>query len=224
MKYEPNSIKGILERRILERFPFDYFKNTNISSIYVGGNSLNRSSPNDIDLYPVSEKNDFYTNFPNVICKTPNSITIRNTPHNIQICNFFHPTLKALVDSFDFAHIQIGATVDIKLQCVEEIYYTEAYEKAHIIESTAYVHSEYPLSSLIRLVKYAKRDAFAGSSYIYSIITILKDIVKRGFDDYNDFKSQLDAVDLGLLPEDFNELDREVLLDLFEVLRKDKAK
>jgi hypothetical protein len=140
------------------------------------------------------------------------------------MCNFFHPSLKALVDSFDFAHIQIGAMVDIKCKCVEEIYYTEAYEKAHIIESTAYVHSEYPLSSLIRLVKYAKRDAFAGSSYIYSIITILKDIVERGFNDYEDFKEQLDAVDLGLLPEAFNELDRGVLLDLFEVLRKDKPK
>ena len=58
--------------------------------------------------------------------------------------------------------------------------------------------------------------------YLMETLKVLRDIVSRGFTDYEDFKDQLDAVDLGLLPEDIKQLDNDVLMDLFELLRKDK--
>ena len=49
-------------------------------------------------------------------------------------------------------------------------------------------------------------------------MNILGDIVERGFHDYQDFKDQLDAVDLGLLTEDFKQVDNADLMKLFELL------
>jgi len=50
-------------------------------------------------------------------------------------------------------------------------------------------------------------------------LTILHDIVDRGFADYNDFKNQLDAVNLGLVPEDLDGC-KDILRKLFDVLLK----
>lgn len=72
----------------------------------------------------------------------------------------------------------------------------------------------------MRVVKYAKRDVFSGRSYVTSLINILVDVIKRGFEDYNDFKDQLDAVDLGLVDED---IKGSQIYELFCLLNKDKS-
>jgi hypothetical protein len=69
----------------------------------------------------------------------------------------------------------------------------------------------------MRLTKYAKRDHFPGRAYIPSIINILMDIIRRGFTSYDDFKDQLDAVDLGLVEKDLRGCD---LRGLFDLLNK----
>ena len=61
---------------------------------------------------------------------------------------------------------------------------------------------------------------FLGKSYIPAVINILTNIIKRGFNDYDDFKDQLDAVDLGLLEEDYKEA-KEDFRELFEILNKE---
>ena len=93
---------------------------------------------------------------------------------------------------------------------------------AMVTEKSYFTSSDYPLSSLIRLQKYVERGKFAGKSWIWDAIKILTAIIRRGFEDYEDFKDQLDAVDLGLLPEDFQGADNGgVLADFFELLRRD---
>lgn len=222
------NLKSIIRHRVESRFPLKDFLNCNIKQFYIGGNSLNRTNPNDIDIFPI--EGDFdpaeAKKVGTVVCETKNAITVKTKDGVVlQFCNYVRPNLKSLVRSFDFSHIQIGCTCKItesKTIEVTDSYFTKAYLYSKLEENTAFQASEYPLSSLVRSYKYMKRGDFANKSYIWSMFKIITSIVKRGFKDYPDFKNQLDAVDLGLIPEDFKDLEYKELMDLFEALRKDK--
>ena len=215
------NLDEIIAHRIQNRIPWKELQNVlSVDEVYVAGNCLNRSNPNDIDLFPVG-KNDFNHLASNhILSSTPNAVTIKEDGVIVQLCSYYWPSLISLVDSFDFAHIQIGAKINIRNLSVTDIYYSDNWVEAHQMQSTWFTHSAYPLSSLIRINKYIQRGEFAGKSYIPSILNILTSIVSRGFEDYTDFKNQLDAVDLGLLPEDFDSVDKASLLTLFDLLKK----
>lgn len=226
--------KNTVVQRIYQRVPVNALFNAGILEFYVGGNSLNKQSPNDIDLFPVGERftNEQANKLGEVLCSTKNATTVKVNFTNsinhqtidginevessskfiiVQLCNYEHKSLQNLVDSFDFSHIQIGAQVDINSNGylnVEEVYYTEDYLNSKLCQTTEYTGSEYPLSSLIRAFKYSKRGDFAGNSHIFSVFKLLTDIISRGFDNYEDFKDQLDAVDLGLVPENQDDLEK----------------
>jgi hypothetical protein len=213
--------ENIIRARVEQRVPIQQLKNAGIEEFYIGGNSLNKDTPNDIDIFPSDGKyfnNSQAAKLGTIVCCTTNAITVRvgisklYNHHQIervgeivgedktvvvQLCNYIHNSLPELVESFDFSHIQIGAKV--KNSLVNETYYSKAYLNSKLCQSTEYTGSEYPTSSLIRSYKYAKRGDFAGNSHIVSVFKIMNDIFQRSFDDYEDFKDQLDAVDLGLV-------------------------
>jgi hypothetical protein len=133
------------------------------------------------------------------------TIIINGTP--VQFCSYIKSSLLDLIESFDFAHIQIGIFVHNEWDCeykysqIEEIQTTCAWEESQLLNTTWYTHSEYPLSSLLRCVKYAQRGDFAGKSWKVSMMDIVSDIVERGYKNYDDFKDQISAIDLALLDE-----------------------
>lgn len=227
-----SDFREILVRRIKARFSKFDWTHFKLTSFYIGGNSLNANVPNDIDFFPIL-KEDFAgisslfrdpSKF-TILAKTKNAITVEYQNNKLQFCNYTKDNLHSLIKSFDFAHIQIGAKIvikDFKQLQVEEIYYTPQYLTAALSQSTQFVGSEYPLSSLVRIIKYSKRGDFKGKSYMIAVMKVLTSIIQRGFKDYEDFKDQLDSVDLGLLPEDFADLqDSDFLATLFKLLRKD---
>jgi len=228
-------IEQTIKDRVRKRVPFELFRALGIDEFYVGGNSLNRQAPNDIDIFPVNGKfiynNDFIKVLGEiggeVITKTKNAATIRFKDQTIQFCNYHHDSLRSLVESFDFSHIKLGVKIccnDVDANLVyyiDDVYISNDWKNARQKESTEFTGSAYPLSSLIRSYKYMKRGDFAGKSYMWETLKILVDMVKRGFSDYDDFKDQLDAVDLGLLPEDMKDMDKSVLSELFDLLRRD---
>jgi len=212
---------NVIRQRVYQRVPLKELTDAGITEFYVGGNSLNRNPPNDIDIFPISGFFPHQTaeKLGKVVSSTKNAITVKvnvdKTLHHqtvegtndievsgktvtVQLCNYLHPSLEELVNSFDFSHIQVGAKVT---PTNIDIYCTDKYEESKLCQSTEYFGSEYPISSLIRTFKYAKRGDFAGDSHIFSVLKILADISCRGFSNYEDFKNQLDAVDLGLVPE-----------------------
>ena len=181
---------------------------------YVAGNSCNSSAPNDYDVYPIENEFDFdeiktyaeKMKMP-IASETKNALTIIINGTPVQFCSYIKPSLLSLIESFDFAHIQIGIGVhnewDGEYECseIKEIQTTCAWEESQLLNTTWYTHSEYPLSSLLRCVKYAQRGDFAGKSWKVSMMDIVKDIVERGYKDYDDFKDQISAIDLALLDE-----------------------
>lgn len=189
----------------------------------IAGNSLNADKPHDIDIYPDDSKFDFAAikkrvkSFDGayVACETRNALTVNLSGTVLQFCNYSKPSIQDLIESFDFAHIQVGALVHIcwepgspedgggySYSYVRSVWMTDNYKTAHIIGTTWYTGSDYPLSSLIRCIKYAQRNTYANKfEYKADVLKILGDIINRGYRDYADFKDQLAAVDLLLLEE-----------------------
>lgn len=181
---------------------------------YVAGNSCNSLVPNDYDIYPIEDKFDFdeiktyaeKMKMP-IVSETKNALTIIINGTPVQFCSYIKSSLLDLIESFDFAHIQIGMLVhnewdgEYKYSKIKEIRTTCAWEESQLLNTTWYTYSEYPLSSLLRCVKYAQRGDFAGKSWKVSMMDIVKDIVERGYKDYDDFKDQISAIDLVLLDE-----------------------
>lgn len=220
-------MKKIVEEKIKNRAR-SFLKHIHIEGLkecYIAGNCLNDGLINDIDIFPVNE-NDFdnisYKTL-NIITTTKNAITIDNRPYPaIQLCRYHHKSLTRLIESFDFAHVQIGIHCifeDTKLKEIDKVIYTDNYIVSKMTNNTWFTGSEYPLSSLLRLTKYVNQGAYDGRGYIVDVINILTDIILRGWKDFPDFKDQLDAVDIGLLPDDIQELSKDdTLTTLFELL------
>lgn len=193
---------------------------------YVAGNSCNAGVPNDYDLYPLAGESFDFTGIKDrvsscggyVICETKNALTVNFNGKVVQFCAYSKPGLNELIDSFDFAHIQIGVEVGIEWRPGDfeddpggydtskliRVEYTGDWVQSHLLETTWYTGSEYPLSSLIRITKYFNRGCYAKKhEYKKDVLNILKDIISRGYNNYEDFKDQLAAVDLLLLePEE----------------------
>lgn len=214
-------INDVIRERAMNRLPIDWLLKQRIYHGYFAGGGLLRADAHDIDLFPAGDDAFYPENDNGLVMQTANARTYRNGSAVIQLCNYAHPSLQELVESFDFAHIKAG--VEFHLEAgrhpIKEVYVSSDFIIAHATETSYFTGSAYPLSSLMRLVKYAKRDVFAGKSYLPVMFSVLDSILKRGFKDYADFKDQLDAVDLGYLENDFN---REMLMRIFERLRRDK--
>lgn len=200
---------------------------------YVAGNSCNADNPHDYDIYPdysgTFDLDDIASRVESlkgyIVCKTRNALTVNMSGIILQFCNYSKPDLTTLISSFDFAHIQVGIHVEIewelhveiewepgdpedgggygysRISCVK---YTPEWELAHLAQTTWYTGSDYPLSSLLRITKYFQRGCYAKKhEYKKDILNILNDIISRGYEDYEDYKDQLAAIDLLLLePEE----------------------
>lgn len=183
--------------------------------MYVAGGYLNPDNPNDMDIYPVNN------NLPTFITMSSkregfgfaydagdekNTLSFSYGGKIYQICKYIKPSLKDLVDSFDFAHIQAGCLVETGTPLVvKDVYVSEDYIVARTTGKSFYTGTEYPLSSLIRTFKYAKREELGNRKNVSNIVlSILADVINRGYSSYDDFKDQLASIDL-LLKKDIEE-------------------
>lgn len=192
---------------------------------FVAGNSCNAAIPHDFDIYPWGSDFDFKGIKSRVesvggyvVIETRNALTVNISGKVIQFCNYNKHDLISLIESFDFAHIQIGVAVHIEWRpgdfeedlggydysVIKHVEFTDNWQRAHMLETTWYTGSDYPLSSLLRTTKYFQRGCYAKKyEYKKDILNILNDIISRGYKDYKDYKDQLAAVDLLLLePEE----------------------
>lgn len=181
----------------------------------VAGGCFMDGTPNDYDVYPAFGVAFDHDNIRKrldslkgeVVCESKNALTVKVKGKVVQFCRHYRTTLFELVKSFDFSHCQVGVEYKTRengdggyaTPLVDSVEWTDDWLMYRLNGRSSYTGSEYPLSSLIRLNKYVKRDIIKGRSYIVEVLKILQDIVKRGYIDYADFKDQLDAVDLLLL-------------------------
>lgn len=190
--------------------------------LYIGGGCLT-NKVSDIDVFPVTDTIPDLIRDVTLVARSRNARTYLGAEYPIQLCSYSKPSLKELVDSFDYAHIQVGAKIELSpTRRVVEVYVSDNFIKANAVNTTWFTGSEYPLSSMIRAGKYYAKDRITRGDYIRCVIDTMVTVIRRGYKDYPDFKDQLDAVDLGLLPEELEEVERATLVELFELLRKDR--
>ena len=182
---------------------------------------------NDLDIFPAMVDKQYDLPAPlkslEIISQTKNATTYKADPYPLQLCKYEWPTLRDLVESFDYAHIQVGVEYEWRegRVAMAQSYFTDAFIVANACHATRFLGSEYPLSSLLRAAKYWKRGDMSRGVYLRETIAALVAVIQRGFHSYDDFKDQLDAVDLGLVPEDLGELSTHPLTMLFMELRRD---
>ena len=198
----------------------------------LAGGCLVTDPPNDYDVYPMSMHTKAFdrrsikagleslkrTHDCAVLFESRNALTVCVDGKQIQFCDYavtnpslpYKPSLVELVKSFDYTHVQVGVSFtpmeddkgSIRTPEADFIYYTDDYLETLVTKQTKYSGTEFPLGSLIRLRKYDKRGLLPLSRYRRTVLDILADIINRGFKDYDDFKAQLEAVDLRVLTKD----------------------
>lgn len=196
------------------------FAKLGLNKFYVAGGALLPAEPNDFDLFPV-KKYDFDNLFKYVrgesmskdlllqsatrVWETTNAVTYNINGVKIQLCKFWNESLIDTVERFDFTHCKIGAEFEkIKHKGTTmfrpvDVYVSEDFIRYKILGYSEYtgVHeNDYPLSSLLRVFKYIKR-GYIRSSYDV-IFKILEGILERGYRSEEDFKSQLEGIDVGV--------------------------
>lgn len=189
-------------------------------TFWVAGGALIREG-NDVDLFCSEKWPDSVFGMPHESF-TKNAVTMKIGDGLFQFCTYRKPTLGEMVRAFDFAHCQIGCQVSIEggVATVSDVQWTEAFALSRCAETSWFVGSEYPLSSMIRVSKYFKNGMLTRGAAIRASIDTLTAVVTRGFSSYEDFKDQLDAVDLGLVPEELKDVDRASLVKLFDSLHR----
>lgn len=178
----------------------------------LAGGALCGDEVRDFDLYPDEEDGQPFSlqevanavrkpaSKATLLFESKNALTVKlhKSGQVVQFCAYSKRSLKELVESFDFSHIQVG----IRFRgngCApyhEHVFYTDAFVVANVTRRTAYTGSEYPLSSLMRLFKYHKRGKLTKYETARESMKILKDVLTRGYENYEDYKNQLDAIDL----------------------------
>lgn len=231
-------IKDIIKERMVQRLKNVFSAiaiclSYSYDSYFVAGNSCNAAAPHDFDIYPWGSNFDFKGIKSRVesvggyvVIETRNALTVNIGGKVIQFCNYNKHDLISLIESFDFAHIQIGVAVEIDWEpgnhedgggyggsIIKYVEFTDNWQRAHMLETTWYTGSDYPLSSLLRITKYFQRGCYAKKyEYKKDILNILNDIIHRGYKDYQDYKDQLAAIDLLLLEPE----EREAALSLWK--------
>lgn len=176
----------------------------------LAGGSLCSGEVHDYDVYPedggkfdLGRIASAIGECEHILARTRNALTVRLANGQVvQFCAYSQPSLRALVESFDYAHVQVGVRFrgdDAGRQpTVDDVFYTPQFVAANATGRTKYVGSEYPLASAVRALKYHSRKKMDRGTAARSVIKAFADVIRRGFKDYEDFKDQLDAIDLGL--------------------------
>lgn len=202
--------------------------------IWIAGNSLNEGDVHDVDVFfplyghgiggwseqPImldelsqcisAFNNDFKEKMgeAKVLYESKNATTVEFSGTKYQFCMYQKDSATALVESFDFSHIQIVAEINFEEDgeanqpSVSDVVYTDDYVEAKITGQSKYTGTDYPLGSVFRAEKYMRYGQLTKSEYKKSVIKALTDVILRGYKDYNDFKDSIGAIDLLLFEKD----------------------
>jgi hypothetical protein len=114
---------------------------------------LKFSKESDVDIFPVSRNWDIATikGGIDVLNSSKNATTFSYFGLTLQLCNYRKECLTDLIDSFDFNYCQCGA--EYKDNKLVNVNFSDAFAEWIVCREVKYTGSEYPLSSMIRLVR-----------------------------------------------------------------------
>lgn len=221
------SIESALRDRVARHLPLLQRHLPGPRKLYIAGGCLTHEV-NDIDVFPVDDTSfEGWNGFGGKTFESKNAKTFQWGGQVVQLCKYQRDSLESLVESFDFAHIKAGAFISwerspegLPLNEVVNLYISQDFVTANCLRSTWYTGSNYPLSSLLRANKYKARGLMNQRQYVENAVAILANIVNRGFRDYDDFKDQLDAIDLSVKLDEMDGATYNHLINIYRGLAK----
>jgi len=211
-------LEGLMIRRISDRINLKRLVDDVCHvDIVIAGGSLLADEPNDYDIYAAHDNHPLDLASVEIgieqlkwkkVGISANGLTCKTDDGKIvQFCRYAKSDPDELIKTFDFAHCQVGVSVSDEIFGERyQFHCTKEFVRAMVLQRTFFVCSEYPTSSLMRLVKYARRGLYGdGRGYMPDMIRILSKIIERGFSGFDDYKDQFDAIDLGYEGSEINE-------------------
>lgn len=223
MLRDDNHIQDVLTRRILGRIDVAQVLNiSGVSKIAIAGGALMDAEPHDYDIYAATSDSKLSLLAIRVnterrgwtyVTETANALTMKDPQgRTYQFCTFCRKDPQELIEAFDFAHCQVCVSNFWAEGNSWRAYYTDNFLQAMAAQRTFFVSSPYPMGALCRVVKYAKYGYYGKEerAWVRDVFKILTEFVRRGFMDYDDFKDQVYAVDLGYSGPEVRELWKEI--------------
>lgn len=198
------------------------FIDNHVKSVILAGGALLREF-SDLDFYPTEEhKEPFDALVKSQVRITKNSASLVVDGTLVQLCRYFKAKPEQLIASFDYTHCQIAALIRFVDEggMTVDIHKTAGFTAAMESETTAFTGSEYPLASMARLFKVAQKRNLSRVDTAGTMVRVMCAILERGYKDWDDFKDQLDAVDLRLGIEDLAGYEDDCKR-LFELVKHD---
>lgn len=218
--------ENIFVKRARARIGLVYKKliELNITSFYLCGGGL-LTKFDDLDLYPTESTKEIFS-----ACQRKgfSAFSFKENETKVQLCSYYKDSLSQLVDSFDFSHCQIGIQVKINAKKdlepgdhlieVSQVYFSDAFVRDMINQTTSYTGSEFPLSSLCRVYKVSEKIGLSRGKRECLILQVLANVLRRGFRGYDDLLSQLQSVDITIAKdEDGVHYDKEIMDSISEI-------
>ena len=222
LRYD-NHVQDVLIRRIFGRIDVAQVLNiSGVSKIAIAGGALLDAEPHDYDIYAATSDSKLSLLAIRVnaeprgwtyVTETANALTMKDPRgRTYQFCTFCRKDPQELIEAFDFAHCQVCVSNFGTEGNSWRAYYTDNFLQAMAAQRTFFVSSPYPMGALCRVVKYAKYGYYGKEerAWVRDVFKILTEFVRRGFSDYDDFKDQVYAVDLGYAGPEVRELWKEI--------------
>ena len=210
MLTDDKHLQDVLLRRIFSRIDVALVREIcSVPEIAIAGGSLLDAEPHDFDVYAATDTGNLNLGLIQSVAgrkgwtyvtMTRNALTMKDPQgRTYQFCTFCRKDPQELIEAFDFAHCQVCVSNFGAEGNSWRAYYTDNFLQAMASQRTFFVSSPYPMGALCRVVKYAKYGYYGqnGRAWVRDVFKILDAFVQRGFRDYDDFKDQVDAVDLG---------------------------
>lgn len=173
------------------------FKVAGIDKVILAGGGLLRDF-DDLDFYPAPDKDgrkfseqwgQLLDNLSKTHGETKNAVSLVVDGVKVQLCRYSKPTVTELLESFDYAHCQIGGLIHFGMACshVVDIEFTDNFKEAMTAQSTWYTGSRFPLSSMMRLPKVAQKIGLTQKEIQVITFQIVKDLQENGFEDDEEY-------------------------------------
>lgn len=193
--------QDVIGRRALARIPNEleaWARKHGVTRFIVAGGALLAGDVADIDVFPSPlELKEFNQGLRYLTSDETPVVELPSTPV-VQLCNEEVHSLKSLVDSFDFAHCQVGVEVRVnEVQdpddsdfdpkaptfTVMQTYLSPHFMAAMMTGGTYYVQGKWPLRSLARVPKVAAKLGLSKTEAQALAYQVVKHIAKMGMEE-----------------------------------------
>jgi hypothetical protein len=187
--------ENLIGQRVLARVGRELrteMHNAGVLEFHVAGGACLRSEPDDLDLYPAEQTaQEFQALAKRFMPSAKGKNQYGQTELDgvkVQFCCTKPAAITELVSTFDFAHCMVGVTLRREerradsVWRVDEVYLAPQFLAAMLVQGTFYTEGIWPLRSLTRIPKVARKLGLNQAEIYELSIQVVGHVVRQGLD------------------------------------------